>query len=298
MAATRSFDAVGPELRFVSRWLGIVGFLCLTASPATAQTTAPDRATVDPGQAPAVSLAAPAAAGPEVGAAPATPAQEPGRTGNAAGRFLRDVGSDYRNYLRWETAEWLAVGGVAALAIHGADDAIREELGEEQEVVPFALEGGAEYGNLSGQVPFAIAWWAVGHWKHNARATAAGRDMLRAQISALSWTYVFKFAADRTRPNGDPRSFPSGHASAAFATASVLQQHYGWKLGVPMYAASVYTAVSRITVNKHWASDVTFGAIIGITAGRTVTLRLRNTRLAMVPQRVPGGGAILFTSAR
>ena len=64
----------------------------------------------------------------------------------------------------------------------------------------------------------------------------------------------------RTRPNGDPRSFPSGHASATFATATVLHRHYGWKLGLPFYLLGVYTAASRIQDKKHWLTDTVMGA--------------------------------------
>ena len=104
----------------------------------------------------------------------------------------------------------------------------------------------------------------------------SARDLLRAQISVVSWTYAIKFAADRTRPNGDPRSFPSGHASTSFATAMVLQEHYGWKLGLPAFLAGAPTPrVSRVAANQHWASDVVFGAAVGIASGRTVTLHLR-----------------------
>jgi hypothetical protein len=217
-----------------------------------------------------------------------------------AGGFLSDVLSDYRQFVSLETAEWLAVGGVAALSVHGADEAIREELQEPDATLTKALQldGGAQYGNLSAQVPLAIAWWTIGHALGSSRGAAAGRDLLRAQLSALSWTYALKYAADRTRPNGDARSFPSGHASAAFATAMVLQSHYGWKVGVPMFAAAAYTGVSRLTVNKHWASDVTFGAALGMTCGRAVTVHLRGTRMAIVPQVVPGGGGVLLTTMR
>jgi membrane-associated phospholipid phosphatase len=220
--------------------------------------------------------------------------------GGGTGRFMRDIWSDYRQFVSIESAEWLSVGGVAALAVHGADEAIREELQEPEAALTHALQldGGAQYGNLSFQVPLAVTWWTIGHAMGSRRAAAAGRDLLRAQISALSWTYALKYSVDRTRPNGDPRSFPSGHASAAFATAMVLQAHYGWKLGVPVFAAATYTAVSRLTVNKHWASDVTFGAVVGMTCGRAVTVRLRGTRLAVVPQVVPGGGAVMLTAMR
>jgi membrane-associated phospholipid phosphatase len=74
----------------------------------------------------------------------------------------------------------------------------------------------------------------------------------------------------------------------------VLQQHYGWKLGLPMFAASTYTAISRITVEKHWASDVVFGAFVGMASARTVTWHIRNARLAVVPLVVRGGGGIAF----
>jgi len=96
-------------------------------------------------------------------------------------------------------------------------------------------------------VPLAIGWWALGHAANSPGSAAAGRSLLRAQINALSWTYAFKFAVNRTRPNGDPRSFPSGHASATFATAAVLQHYYGWRVGLPVYAAASLTGASRIS---------------------------------------------------
>ena len=158
-----------------------------------------------------------------------------------------------------------------------------------------AGEAGATYGNLTLQAPLAIGWWVVSHLANDERGTAAGRDLVRAQISAVSWTYAFKYAANRTRPNGDPRSFPSGHSSAVFATAMVLQEHYGWKVGLPVFAAAAYTAASRITVNKHWASDVTFGAVLGMASARTVTLHLRHTPLTVSPMMLENGAGIRVT---
>jgi membrane-associated phospholipid phosphatase len=80
------------------------------------------------------------------------------------------------------------------------------------------LKGGRS-GLASAQVPLALAWWAIGAATGSGREANAGGDLLRAPISAISWTSGFKFIADRTRPNGDARSFPSGHASSAFAAA-------------------------------------------------------------------------------
>jgi hypothetical protein len=214
--------------------------------------------------------------------------------GSAAGRFLRDVGGDYKHYFSWETAYWLGGGLGAAGVVHIWDEDIAEGLAEPSPTTR-ALEGGDKYGNLSLQGPLAVGWWVVGHVAGSTRHAAAGRDLVRAQISATSWGYLWKVAVNRERPNGDPRSFPSGHAAATFATAMVLQDHFGWKVGVPFFAASTYTAVSRLTINKHWASDVAFGAFVGIASARTVTLHLRNAKFVLVPLAVPGGGGVALT---
>ena len=209
--------------------------------------------------------------------------------------FMKDVGGDYIHYFSVDTAKWLTAGSVEALAVHQADEWIRNETQDDDQVALLSQTAGQTYGNLGLQVPLAVGWWVAGHATGSGRAADAGRDLVRAQISALSWNYVVKYAVGRTRPNGDPRSFPSGHAAASFATAMVLQEHYGWKLGLPFFAIATYTAASRIVDNKHWASDVTFGAFMGMASGRTVTMHVRNSRIAIGPVAVPRGGAVMVT---
>jgi membrane-associated phospholipid phosphatase len=209
-------------------------------------------------------------------------------------RFVRDVGGDYVHFLSKESALWLGAGGLAALAVHPADDNLSEWATENSPSMP----GADTYGSQLLHVPVAAIIWAVGAAAGSGRVADTGRDLLRAQISVVSWTYAIKVATNRTRPNGDPRSFPSGHASTSFATAMVLQEHFGWKLGVPAFAAAAYTAVSRITANQHWASDVVFGAAVGLASGRTVTIRLRDARFSLAPLAVPGGGGVLVTALR
>jgi membrane-associated phospholipid phosphatase len=206
--------------------------------------------------------------------------------------FVVDVGHDYVNFVSWNNGLWLGAGGLAALAAHQGDESAHESVvaGNAPD-----LKGGDYWGSSSVQLPLAVAWWVVGKAAHSERASAAGRDLVRAQISVVSWTYAIKFVAERTRPNGDPRSFPSGHASNSFAAATVLEEHYGWKLGIPAYAMAAYTAASRVTANQHWVSDVVFGAALGVVSGRTVTVRLRQNRVSLVPVKLPGGGAVLFT---
>ncbi|RKY53665.1 MAG: hypothetical protein DRP93_06230 [Candidatus Neomarinimicrobiota bacterium] len=86
-----------------------------------------------------------------------------------------------------------------------------------------------------------------------------------SNIGTVALTYAFKYGVGRLRPNEkDNKSFPSGHSSVAFATATMYQMWYGWTAGVPAYAFAAITAFQRLDDNQHWFSDVIMGAAIGI----------------------------------
>ena len=69
-------------------------------------------------------------------------------------------------------------------------------------------------------------------------------------------------------------SFPSGHTTAAFAAATVFAVEYRNKPFIPIiaYTAASLVGISRITENKHWATDVLAGAALGYLTGRQVSL--------------------------
>lgn len=81
---------------------------------------------------------------------------------------------------------------------------------------------------------------------------------------AAGLTYGLKYAVRERRPDGsDMHSFPSGHSSLSFATATYLQMRYGWKFGVPAYILSTYVAWGRVFSKKHYVWDCVVGAAIG-----------------------------------
>jgi membrane-associated phospholipid phosphatase len=67
-------------------------------------------------------------------------------------------------------------------------------------------------------------------------------------------------------------SFPSGHTTVAFAAATVYAMEYRNKplVSILAYSAASLIGMSRITENKHWATDVVVGAAIGYLTGRLV----------------------------
>ncbi len=79
--------------------------------------------------------------------------------------------------------------------------------------------------------------------------------------------FSLKNITNKTRPNGSPYAFPSGHTALAFTNAGVLYQEF--KDTNPVLAFSGYgfaatTGAFRMLNNKHWLSDVIVGAGIGI----------------------------------
>jgi membrane-associated phospholipid phosphatase len=119
-------------------------------------------------------------------------------------------------------------------------------------------------------------------------------DLVRSLAVAEALTQTLKYSTRRERPDGSgPTSFPSGHAADTFAFATALERHLGWRGAVPAYVISSYVAMSRLHENRHYASDVVFGAAVGIIAGRTVTRHGHDYYSAGV-QSVPGGAALVI----
>jgi membrane-associated phospholipid phosphatase len=66
----------------------------------------------------------------------------------------------------------------------------------------------------------------------------------------------------------DGKSFPSGHTTLAFATATSLALEYKkWYITVPAFAWAASVGYSRMTLGKHYPTDVAAGAVIGIGSG-------------------------------
>ena len=78
-------------------------------------------------------------------------------------------------------------------------------------------------------------------------------------------TFGLKYAVKKERPDqSDNLSFPSGHTSTTFHSASFIHRRYGFKYSIPAYALAGFTAYSRLDANKHDGWDVLAGAVIGV----------------------------------
>ena len=178
--------------------------------------------------------------------------------------------------------------GVGSLALLAKDDEIAQQVHDPDDF--FAA------GDLLGEgwthAAAGLSVYVTGRVMGNTELGGLGSDLLRAQMVSGIITDGLKLVTNRARPDGGPHSFPSGHTSSAFASAAVLHGHFGWKVGVPSYVVATYVASSRMALNRHFITDVVFGAGIGIASGWATTFHVRDTTIRIAPTVTPGSAAV------
>jgi hypothetical protein len=155
---------------------------------------------------------------------------------------------------------------------------------------------GVEVVTTPGAYYIGGALYAVGRIAGKPRIADLGWHGTEAVILGELTSYLIKGTLGRARPFAaadDPddfhfgrgfgrkewRSFPSGHSTTAFAAAAAVTDETTlwwprstWIVGPLMYGGATMVAVSRMYHNRHWASDVAVGALIGTFAGKKVVL--------------------------
>lgn len=176
---------------------------------------------------------------------------------------------------------------LAILAVAGVGAAwAAEETDESQHRLASRLDGGPtdlwlDLGNTFGSGRIvggsALILLSAGHLTGHRGTRNLGADLSRSYLYSGAATGVIKHAVNRRRPNGGPLSFPSGHTTAAFSTVPVVWHHLGPLAGAGTALLATGTALGRIEENRHYLSDVLFGAAIGLVVGQAV-IRDRSDR--------------------
>jgi hypothetical protein len=199
----------------------------------------------------------------------------------------------------WDGHEWLLFSastvGIATLSLadESLSDAARER-GSSLGFVGDTLEGMGDFRSIVLLGGFYLAG-AIGH---DSKAKNVCLDGLSASLIASGLiTPVMSTFVGRERPTAEQgaysfhpfegRSFPSGHATQAFAVASVIATSYDqlW-VKLTAYGAASVTAYIRVMRGKHFPTDVVAGALIGTLVGRSVVHFNRKVRSGeMTPER-------------
>jgi hypothetical protein len=222
--------------------------------------------------------------------------------------FFHDAGLYFTAPLRWDSEDWLYFGGtVAAIgAAHALDSPVRDHFAGKNPVLD-----GQDPNSTRDALPAAALFagtWLLSTAMGDQYGKGESYTMIEAGIFSSITVEGLKFAAERARPNAtldanDWRaggsSFPSLHASAAFAIGTVFAEsgddEYRWLRRFIGYGMAGATGYLRLHDNAHWLSDVVAGAAVGIaTAHFSINRRLERVQhleglnLSVAP--IPGGG--------
>jgi hypothetical protein len=190
--------------------------------------------------------------------------------------------------VHWGGAGWVIAGGaIAGVVIVGAfaDTDVRQHVLTHQSPALDDLTRIVEPFGSWYSIGVLGAFGVVGLVLHDADARDTAIDGVLASLLASGIiTPSLKLVIGRIRPNetSDPLAFqpfrggndlamPSGHATQAFAVASVISAHsdHFW-VSASAYTLASLVAFARVYHNAHWTSDVVAGALIGTLVGRTV----------------------------
>jgi membrane-associated phospholipid phosphatase len=186
---------------------------------------------------------------------------------------------------RWDTRDWMVLGGIAAgigtVAVFDQDieRAIRRARNDTMTNVFDNVQPlGNEYA-----IGIVGSFYIYGEFFKDPRAKTTALDAISATaIASGIVTNSFKYVIGRGRPTdghgaynfrpfSGQDSFSSGHTTEAFVLASVISEHYDslW-VQVPAYGLASAVGYARLNNNRHWPSDVLAGAAIGTFVGKTV----------------------------
>lgn len=218
--------------------------------------------------------------------------------------LAKDTASDFVAFPKRKSTWVILAGGAgAALLAHQADDYVAEHIVGNDGADKF-FKVGKVVGSAGFQVGAAMGLWVVGRYivpksedgSRSNRLSHLGLDLLRAQIVAQAMVYAIKYSAQRDRPTGECCAFPSGHATSAFSSAAVFERHFGERGSWWALTAASYVAASRLVDNRHFLSDVVFGAALGEAVGWTVVGRHGRDRYVLRAVPMKGGGMIAITN--
>src|SRR5437016_4135603 len=219
--------------------------LCVVswATVATAQTL-PDVA--GPSQPPAVAADQPqqpatASADQEQHAPPPNTAAAGEETAKPTRGFFSSLGhnlvDDVKHIPRRNSVYWLAGGIGLAAAVHPIDHSFNQHLvGHTNYFV-----AGEQIGELYTILGAGVAAYAFGRAEGYTRTEHIGMDEIEGVILSEGIAEAAKNVIRRPRPvkpGGvltSGYSMPSGHATMTFTAATILQQHLGYKAGIPTY---------------------------------------------------------------
>ncbi len=215
---------------------------------------------------------------------------------------------------RWDRDDWRSfalIGGGLVLTMAVLDKPIKDAAQRNRSSSSDRFFRDVQkFGTKQYSLPVLLGFYGYGAIADDYEAKTVALDGFSASVISALVTSAVKGVAGRARPNtgqgphhfapfGGDTSFPSGHATGAFAFASVIAAHYDnvW-VDTTAYTIASLVGAARIQLNAHWASDVVAGGLIGGLIGHHLVefnRRWRSEHAALAPTIGTDGRQLLVT---
>lgn len=199
---------------------------------------------------------------------------------------FRQFGEESKKFVsvpgKWNGEDLLKLSliGAGSILIMQMDEPVRIQLQKNTEhAYSLPIELGRMYGDPLSPLVLASAFGLYGAIQNNYTSKKIGFEVIQSSIYSTTLTVLLKMALGRARPytnigassffNGKFSddsflSFPSGHTTIAFSISTVLSRNTNNSLLKGLaFIPAIATGFSRMYQDKHWASDVFLGAVIG-----------------------------------
>ncbi len=180
--------------------------------------------------------------------------------------------------LRFTDSVWLVPLGGLTVGLLVTDRQFSKHLSNDPQTLR-RYRKASDYGaaSLAGAAGGLYLWGKIAREDHQRETGILAGEAL---LNSLAVTETFKFAAGRSRPfedRGSGRfgqggtSFPSEHATAAWAMAGVIAHEYPGPLTKLLaYGMASAVSFSRVRAKEHFPSDILIGSAIGWFIGQRV----------------------------
>jgi hypothetical protein len=174
----------------------------------------------------------------------------------------------------------MAGGGSIALHDTHADNKIADNF-KDHRSLPHDLDNFTDIAGNPG-IHFAATgiWYGIAASKKDDLNVQRSWVMARALAVTGTTTLMLKGIVNNDTPNGKSWAWPSGHTSSSFCVASVLDEFYGPKIGIPAYLLAGFVGYRMMDSGDHWTSDVLFGGVLGYVVGHSVAGENKKLELA------------------
>jgi len=194
----------------------------------------------------------------------------------------RIVEDSKETFLRTDNITALLLAGGASIAMHhsDADKNLAENFRRHQAFEGFTDESLNVIGCPGTHFAATGLWYALSAEKQDELNKERAWTMFTALSTTGLVTVGLKAIRNNDTPNGKKWAWPSGHTASSFTAASVLDEFYGPKVGIPAYALASLVAYRMMDTGDHWASDVVFGVTLGWVVGHTIAAKHKNLEIA------------------